>query len=479
MKLRNTVFIFLFFVFFQNFLYAKDFKQLRFFLTEPLSSLNFGVDGRISLNELSVSLKSGSDSQAIGELMFNNSDVVLLNREFTKIELAPYIHQFAGDMMKTPFSVLVGYFDGEPVYLYANKRPDAPLPPNILSFIKYFTNDYATNRLINDKRFKNLTTLELGEQLKKIEFYIPRVDVDISTYGKKSHISGEISSVGSDGMKSLMDEWFKEFSTIYPGVKHGPLWEHLGTLNGFHALMVNQTDIAPMGRELWPEETVALLKNCKDCKILELRVAHGGFNTQQRTTVQSFFVNKNNPIKSLTLDQLRQIWGINPQIKTWGDLGLSGDWSNRRINLIAPPLSAPNARSIQFTVLGWGKWAEDIQTGSIPWVSQQVSSNEDALGFGGLEDMSAELKSLQISATKGSSEISISADTVKNRSYPLHRHMFIRTVVQKGKSLKPQVYEFLKFIVSKSAQSIVPYSGYFPLTQSESEQELSKLKKFK
>src|SRR5258708_30407636 len=40
-----------------------------------------------------------------------------------------------------------------------------------------------------------------------------------------------------------------DFRRIQPGVRKGDRWEHLGTLNGFHALLVNDTDMAPMGRD--------------------------------------------------------------------------------------------------------------------------------------------------------------------------------------------------------------------------------------
>ena len=476
---RSFIFLWVSFLLIQNLAHSRDFNQLRFFVPEPFNEELFKDFDKKSFDHLSLSFKTGNEHQALGELMFNTIDVVVLKREFTKIELAPYIHQFSGDMMKSPFSTLIGYFQGEPVYLYANKRPDVSYPPNVLKFIKFFLSDDGVQSFKKLKGFQALNSTQKVVELKKLDFFIPTVDPNIEQYAKNANVHGQISSVGSDGMKSLMDEWFSEFKKIYPDVSRGENWEHLGTLNGFHALMVHQTDIAPMGRELWPEEIAAIQRACKECTILELRVAHGGFNTQQRTTVQSFFVNKNNPIKSMGLDQLKQIWGLNPSITKWGELGLTGEWTNRKINLIAPTLSSPNARSVQSTILNWGPWSSGINVGSIPWVAQQISLNEDAIGFGGVEDMTEGLKGLEISTSKDSPGVKISAETVDQRTYPLPRYMYIRAMVNKGKALKPQVYEFLKFIVGRSAQTFVPYSGYFPLTKEESDQELVKLKKFK
>lgn len=455
--------------------FSADFNQIRVFTTPVLNELiskEFRID-KSANPELSV--HTGNEYQAIGALMFNTSDVVLLNREFTSLELAPYIHQYAGDMMKSPFSLLIGYLNGEPIYVYANKRPDVAFPPNITYFINKLISKKGQSIISNMAGFKPLNSIQQTEQLNKINFSIPPVEKDISQYIKTNHISGPISSVGSDGMKSLVDNWFNDFSKIYPRVKKGGHWEHLGTLNGFHALLVSQTDIAPMGRELWPEEKSAIDQTCLDCSFFEIRVAHGGFNTQQRTTVQSIFVSSENPLQTITLDQLKKIWGFDPSITRWGELGLTGNWTDRKINLFAPPLSSPNAKSLQFKVLNWGRWAENIQVGTVPWVSQNVALDTESIGFGGFEDMGKNVKSIDVSISDDKNSIKASAESVANRSYPLTRYMYIRMLLKKGEPLKPQVIEFLKYVVSRSAQNLVPYSGYFPLTKSESDEELKKL----
>ena len=64
-----------------------------------------------------------------GALMFETADVAPLARLPTPAELAPYAHQFAGDMMKSPLMVRVAGTAENPAFLLVNKRPDAPLPP--------------------------------------------------------------------------------------------------------------------------------------------------------------------------------------------------------------------------------------------------------------------------------------------------------------------------------------------------------------
>src|SRR5947207_2097984 len=65
----------------------------------------------------------GADATAIGAVMFELADMAPLARELTPAETAPYTHQFAGDMMKTPLAVRVATREGKPAYVLVNKRP--------------------------------------------------------------------------------------------------------------------------------------------------------------------------------------------------------------------------------------------------------------------------------------------------------------------------------------------------------------------
>jgi ABC-type phosphate transport system substrate-binding protein len=192
---------------------------------------------------------------------------------------------------------------------------------------------------------------EAALELPKLDGYRAALDPALPRYTAGAPLQGDIRSVGSDGMKSLMERWMHDFRALQPGVRKGDRWEHLGTLNGFHALMAGETDLAPMGRELWPDEAAAYANLNAGREPIEIRVARGGFNTQQRTTAQAVFVNARNPIERITVQQLAAIFGRAPTITRWGQLGLTGEWADRPIELDVPPLVTPNAMSMQTMVL--------------------------------------------------------------------------------------------------------------------------------
>jgi len=419
--------------------------------------------------------KHVGDAAAIGALMFELADVTPVTRPFQPAELAPYAHQFAGDMMKTPVSVRVALRDGKPVFLAFNKRPDSPLPPAVLEFARFALSPEGQKIVAGQSGFQSLPPADIAQELPKLAGYRAALDPALPVYATGAQIQGDIRSVGSDGMKSLMERWMRDFRALQPGVRKGERWEHLGTLNGFHALMAGETDLAPMGRELWPDEAAAFAGLNAGHAPFEIRVARGGFNTPQRTTAQAIFVNEKNPLKQITLAQLKSVFGKNPTITRWGQLGLGGEWANKPIVLDVPPLVAPNSMSMQFMALQGGAWSGGVHQAPYTDTAKAIAAEPAALGFGGLEEGGPGLRAVPVARDAKTPAVEINADTASSGRYPLTRYMYIRLRRDPGQPLPAPIKEFLRYVLSRQGQEPILYSGYFPLTASEVKEELAKL----
>jgi ABC-type phosphate transport system substrate-binding protein len=417
-----------------------------------------------------------SDDVVFGALMFELADMAPLAREPLPTELAPYAHQFAGDMMKSPLLVRVAGTDDHPAYIAVNRRPGAPLPTHVSAFIAFALSEEGQGIVGRDGRFPRLSPTALAVERLKLEGFVAKLGPALPVYRVGEAVRGPIRSVGSDGMKSLMERWMRDFRKLQPGVLHGDRWEHLGTLNGFHALMVGETDIAPMGRELWPEEAAAYAKAHPGQALLEIRVARGGFNTPQRTTAQAIFVHESNPITRISVPQLAAILNAAPKIMRWGELGLTGEWAQRPITVYIPPKAAPNTRSMQATLLDGREWNPAAREGTIASTAAAIAQDPNAIGFGGYEEGGPGLKTLAVAAQDGGPYVEGTGETVSSGRYPLTRYLYIRVARPPGQPLRPQVREFLRYVLSRAAQEPILYSGYFPLTAAEARQELAKLR---
>src|SRR5262245_6199478 len=154
-----------------------------------------------------------------------------------------------------------------------------------------------------------------------------QVDPGLTPYKTVSGISGNISSVGSDTLNNVMTLWAETFQRFYPNAKIQIEGKGSGTAPP--ALIAGTAQLGPMSREMKGTETDGFEKK------------YGYKPTAIRTSVDDLavFVNKDKPVKCLTLAQVDAVFsksrrGGHPEdLKTWGQLGLTGEWASKPISL--------------------------------------------------------------------------------------------------------------------------------------------------
>ena len=93
----------------------------------------------------------------------------------------------------------------------------------------------------------------------------------------------------------------------------------------------------------------------KGTEIDEFEKKYGYKPTPIRTSVDALavFVNKDNPIKCLTMAQVDAVFsktrrsGHQEDIKTWGQLGLTGEWADAAHQPLRPELGLRHVRVLQ------------------------------------------------------------------------------------------------------------------------------------
>ena len=155
-------------------------------------------------------------------------------------------------------------------------------------------------------------------------------------------MSGNLSSVGSDTLNNLMTLWAETFQKFYPNAKIQI--EGKGSSTAPPALIAGTAQLGPMSREM------------KGTEIDEFEKKYGYKPTAVRTSVDALavFVNKDNPIKCLTLEQVDASFsksrraGHKEDVTTWGQLGLTGEWASSPSASTAatrPPARTGSSRS--------------------------------------------------------------------------------------------------------------------------------------
>lgn len=149
------------------------------------------------------------------------------------------------------------------------------------------------------------------------------VDPALPAYSKTSGVSGNLSSVGSDSLANLMTLWAEEYKRNYPNVNIQI--QAAGSSTAPPALTEGTANLGPMSRPM------------KDNEIQAFEEKYGYKPTAIPVAIDALavFVHKDNPIKSLDIEQVDAIFsstrlcGAEKDVKTWGDLGLT---ASGRIN---------------------------------------------------------------------------------------------------------------------------------------------------
>lgn len=297
-----------------------------------------------------------------------------------------------------------------------------------------------------------------------------KVDSNIPHYTKVSGISGNLSSIGSDTMNNLLTLWLEGFKRYYPNVNIQV--EGKGSSTAPPALISGTAQLGPMSRDMKKEEIDAFEKKF-GYKPTELRVAIDAL---------AVYVNKDNPLKGLTLPQVDAIFsktrrgGYKTDIAKWGDLGLTGDWTNRGISLYGRNSASGTYGYFKEHALFKGDFKDQVkeQPGSAS-VVQGVTEDRYGIGYSGIGYRTSGVIALPLAKSENDEFHLPNYENCLNGKYPLSRFLNIYINKAPNKPLDPLLKEFLKFVLSYEGQEVVVKDGYLPLTYELVKKELSKL----
>ncbi len=286
------------------------------------------------------------------------------------------------------------------------------------------------------------------------------VDKNLPTYKSTSGVSGSIKSVGSDTLNNLMTLWSEGFQAMYPNVKIEI--EGKGSSTAPPALIQGTSQFGPMSRAMKSKEIDAF-ENKYGYKPTRIRVA---------VDALAVFVHKDNPIKSLTLAQVDAVFsknrkrGYSRDIRTWGDLGLKGLWANQPISIYGRNSASGTYGYFKKIALGKGDYKDSVkeQPGSSA-VVQGVATDKYAIGYSGVGYKTADVRTVPLAATSGSTAFDANATNAYVGTYPLARFLYIYVNKNPNQKMDPLRSNFIKFILSKRGQEIVIKDGYYPVSE--------------
>lgn len=341
----------------------------------------------------------------------------------------------------------------------------------------------------------------------KKRFYTKQWDLgDLPTYTPGEHVSGPIRFWGSnyftDG--NLAQYWVEAFAKYQPDVKLQ--FDLKSAAAAIPGLLTGVADVAINRKITWKELLAFQRTNERDP--IEIVGVTGSYDVPGWSNALVMVVNKNNPIDRLTLEQLDGIFGAersggwvgtewHPEfargpeknLRTWGQLGFTGEWADKPIHVYGLNLQYQQATDLsQWLLKGSDKWNEQLKMyanyanpdGSLAIGAKlliaDIGRDPYGIGYGAISYLTPQTKALALQANEKDGYVAPTLETVRARTYPLHDEVYFYIDRKPGQPIDPKVKEFLRFVLSREGQDAVQRDGkYLPLTGDVVRAQLKKL----
>jgi phosphate transport system substrate-binding protein len=316
-------------------------------------------------------------------------------------------------------------------------------------------------------KLKTLVTLAAGSLLSASAF--AAADPALPSYQKASGVSGNFSSVGSDTLNNLMTLWAEEFKRNYPNVNIQI--QGAGSSTAPPALTEGTASFGPMSRLMKDEEVQAFERK------------HGYKPTAIGVALDALavFVNKDNPIKGLSIAQVDSIFSSTRKCggrkaERWGDVGLAGEWASRPLQIYGRNSVSGTYGYFKEHALCKGDYKSTVneQPGSAS-VVQSVGTGLNAVGYSGIGYKTSNVRTVPLTKKDGTDFVDATEENALSGKYPLSRVLYVYVNKAPNKPLTPMELEFVKMVLSKQGQDVVVKDGYIPLPAAMAQKELAKI----
>lgn len=253
---------------------------------------------------------------------------------------------------------------------------------------------------------------------------------------------------GSDTMLEAAQAWREAYAAVQPellmSVSGG------GSGPGVKDLIDGNVDIANSSRKLKKEELARAGK--RGSSPVEYHVGYDAI---------AIYVHRDNPIQSITLEQLAGIYQDGGALTKWSDLGVSmPQGRDDRIIVMSRQNNSGTYEYFKHVVMHGQDYRLGTMApnGSTELVSQ-VAATRNAIGYCGLAYATDRVKLVPVAKQHGQPAVVPGIDSAIDGSYPIARPLFMYT----GATPRPEVKQYIDWILSDAGQRVLADARYPPL----------------
>lgn len=284
-----------------------------------------------------------------------------------------------------------------------------------------------------------------------------KVPKTIPSYQVQAAVKGSIDLPGADELMDLGDEWGADFRKVQPEAKL--VYRSMFTKDAVKEFQDGTVLLIIADREFTPEET----------KAFQTKYGYMPMRIPVCMDANIVFVNKANPISSITMEQLDAIYsktrlgGAKAPALTWGDLGLKGEWAKLPIVAYARAEGTNTRTSFAAQAMLRGAYRPGIQEcGDSSALAESVMTDRAGIAFGTMASWYYANKVLPVAPYHIDEARFPTQENVTTSKYPMPRLFYAYLNRTPGQPLPPAVNEVIHFLLTQEGQNAVADSGLLP-----------------
>ena len=296
-----------------------------------------------------------------------------------------------------------------------------------------------------------------GETIRHAAAQSP-IDQRLPVYRPADKLQGTIHIVGSDTMAQVAAVWAEGFHKFHPNVKVKV--EVKNSAAAVEAVAKKTADFGLLSREIQDDEVAAF----------KTAAGHDPAVVIPALQAVAIFVHKDNPIESLTIDQIDAIFsaslkrGAKNTVATWGDVGVTGEWAKKPIETHIRSEETGTQDYIEKVILHHGKFREDAKKDESNLdLVKAIAKETTAIGFADSMYELPGVKAVPITIEKGHPALSVDEVSPDGHGYPLVRPAHLVMNRDPKAALSAVDAEFIKYVFSQTGQDDVVKIGFAPI----------------
>jgi len=277
---------------------------------------------------------------------------------------------------------------------------------------------------------------------------------------------------GRDYIKALLTAWEEGFRKTHPDAQFEN--DLYGDASGIGSLYTETGELAILDREASFIEVDAYQQGTS-YDPFRIAVARGAVSIARHAPALKVYVKKENPLTHLTIAQVDGIFDADHRLATrpyttWGDLGLSGEWTDKPIQLYAPDIQSAETQFFERAAMKGSQkfscclklYAKKAATSADDQVIAAVL--KDKYGLAIASEAAPGLKEVALAANDTAEPLEATAESITAGTYPLARTVYVYVNRKPKSPLDPKLKAFLEYVVGAQGQALAKAGGYLPLS---------------